>query len=235
MFNIFRGALGVTAVLGCLAVAAPSEAITLTKQNAADTFDGGGRLSVTLKGGPRDVSALAGGFRVTDGAENFIAWCLDIATNLSLPSDYNTTSTPFSASIGAFSATVTSNIQKLFDTTYSTLDLDSNKQSGAFQLALWEILYETSGTFDLTSGTFYQSRTGTAQDHAESLANGYLAGLNGPVTQRYRLTFWESVAGDNGKRSQNLVSVEPVPLPAAAWMLIAGIGALAGARRFGRG
>lgn len=235
MFNILRGALGATAVLSCLAVAAPSEAVTLTKQNAADTFDGGGRLSVTLKGGPRDVSALAGGFRVTDGAENFIAWCLDIATNLSLPSDYSTTSTPFLASIGAFSATVTSNIQKLFDTSYSTLDLDSNKQSGAFQLALWEILYETSGTFDLTAGTFYQSRTGTAQDHAEGLANSFLTGLNGPVTQRYRLTFWESDAGDNEQRSQNLVSVEPVPLPAAAWMLIAGVGALAGARRFGRG
>lgn len=235
MFNIFRGALGATAVLACLAFGAPSHAITLSKQNASDTFDGGGRLAVTLKGGPRDVSALAGGFRVTDGAENFIAWCLDIATNLSLPSDYTTTTTPFAASIGAFSDTVTSNIQKLFDTSYSTLDLDGNKQSGAFQLALWEILYETSGTFDLTAGTFYQSRTGTAQDHAETIANGFLAGLDGPVTQRYRLTFWESIGGDGAKRSQNLVSVEPIPLPAAAWMLIAGVGALAGTRRFGRG
>lgn len=234
MFNSIRSAVGAIAIAAAFALAAPAQATTISKQNASDTFDGGGRLAVKVKGGPHTVSALAGGFRVTDGASDFIAWCLDIATTLKLPSTYMQTANPFSASTGVLSASTRSSIGRLFGTGYSTLDLNSNIESAGFQLALWEILYETSGAFDLTAGTFYQSRSGSARDEAESFANSLLAGLDGPVTQSYRLTFWESVPDNMGKRSQNLVSVEAIPLPAAGWMLIAGIGALAGMRRMRR-
>lgn len=229
IFKSIRCALGAAALLTASA-AAPAYAMTLSAQNGSDIFDGGGNLGVTVEGGPRDVDARAGGFRVTDGVDDFLAWCLDIATNLSLPSDYLETDTPFADSIGTLSATILSNIESLFETAYSTLDVMDNQQSAGFQLALWEILYETSGDLDLTTGSFQQTRDGTAQDGAEAFANGFLDGLGGPITQGYDLTFWESVDTGSG-RSQNLVSVTAVPLPAAGLLLLAGLGAIAGASR----
>ena len=186
------------------------------------------------------MNARAGGFSLkATPLGDFVAWCVDIAANLSLPNPYAKTDTPFALSGDDISSKV-STIENLFETSYSTLDLTSNVQSAGFQLALWEILYETSGSFDLdgdpangTRGSFYQTRTGGSQSAAESFANGLLAGLGGPIEQNYKLTFLQSIPDAQGQRSQNLVTVTAVPLPAAGFLLVAGLAGLAMVRRRG--
>jgi hypothetical protein len=198
-------------------------------------FNGNGNTAVRLVGGPRDVSALAGGFALSDGITSFVAWCLDIGNNLHIPAGgtaYHETETPFAGTTGTIDAPKLGILRTLFETSYKTLDLASNAQSAGFQLALWEILYETSGTFDLTSGSFRQTRSGEASTEANAEANDFLAALEGPITQRYRLTFFESGTNAQGAQlSQNLVTVSEIPLPPAAALLLAGVGGLAAIRR----
>lgn len=232
---------GATVALA-LSVTGADASTTLFKQDTSDTFGGNGSASVTVVGGPRSpISALAGGFVVTEDAardpiNSFVAWCLDIANNLSIPSggqEYHQTDTPFAATIGPITPTRLDQVEKLFETSYATLDLTSNAQSAGFQLALWEILYETDPTLGLTSGdgTFYQSG---GSNSARDAANAFIAIVEDPtasVTQNYQFTFWESGVNSDGKQlSQNLVSVSAVPLPAAAGFLLVGLGALGALR-----
>jgi len=229
-----------TASLAVAFAVSGAEAATTLYKQSSDIFDGNGRAGVTVVGGPRSpVSANAGGFVVTEDAARdpinaFVAWCLDIANNLSIPGsgrEYHVTDTPYLATTGTIAPDRLDNIKALFETAYSTLDLSSNSESAGFQLALWEILYEEDDVLAVSGtdqGTFY--RTG-GSNGAKNAANVFLAGLDGPVTQEYKFTFWESAVGADGKQlSQNLVSVSAVPIPAAAGFLIAGLGALGALR-----
>lgn len=216
------------------ASAAFATPVLIQNQSSDSLFAGGGFQTVTVQGGSTRYKVDAGGFRVTDGASNFIAWCVDLANVISLPSKYTITDTPFSNSSGTFSASVQQNVQKLFNTSYSTLDLNNNTQSAAFQLALWEIVTEGQSKLTTWLGDF---KVNNATWATRLQAEKYLSGLNGTATQEYELTFFESALDGNGKQlSQNLVSVNvaPIPLPAAVWMLGGGIvllGAVARRRR----
>jgi hypothetical protein len=197
-------------------------AVTLSKQNNSDTFNGGGKdivSGISNRGG----SFYAGGFRLTDGSQNFIAWCLDILNNLTLPASYDITNTPFT-NTGNLSVTQKTNIEKLFETSYSTLDLgnsaNGNTQSAGFQLALWEIVYETNEIvfgLDVTDGSW----TVTSPAAAIAMANTFLGNLANNITQDYQLTFYQDSVG--GVQSQNLVSATPIPVPPAALLLFGGL------------
>jgi hypothetical protein len=53
-------------------------------------------------------------------------------------------------------------------------DPDTAKESAAFQVALWEIVYETAPTYNLTSGAFKET---AANDGVRTLAQGWLSDL----------------------------------------------------------
>jgi hypothetical protein len=126
-------------------------------------------------------------------------------------------------------------IDRLFETGYDPDRLGkgnaaSNDYSAGFQLALWEIVNDSPVSPNVNSGTF--SATGAAG--ARAVANDILAALNNPFTNKYNVLFLESVgkdAGHAGHYSQHLVTISEVPLPAAIWLLLAGLGGLAGLRR----
>jgi hypothetical protein len=231
------------AVAFAIGLAAPASAGTVLyladkfdgDSGTTSVFNGNGNTAVRVEGGPRSVNALAGGFALSDSIADFVAWCLDIGNNLHIPATgtaYHQTATPFSNTTGTLAAPQLDTVRALFETSYATLDLASDAQSAGFQLALWEILYETSGTFDLTAGSFRQTRSTEAANAANAAANDLLAALGGPITQRYRLTFFESGMNGQGKQlSQNLVTVSEVPLPAAGVLLLAGLGGLAALKR----
>ncbi len=215
-------------------ISAASPVFSLVKQNAADTFNGGGHETVKIRNrGSRSASAPsvratvnAGGFRLNDGVSNIIAWCLDISHALSLPSSYIKTDTPFTNSYG-LTGTQQANVEKLFQTNFSTLALDNDAQSAGFQLALWEVVYERGSSFDVTDGNFYASLPRSSASQVLTYANAFLGNLDAALSQGYDFTYYQSKFGN----SQNLVSVTAVPLPAAGLML--GFG-LTGLFYFGR-
>lgn len=96
----------------------------------------------------------------------------------------------------------------------------------AFQLALWEIVYDFNpsevGTFNLTSGRFKADPCALTSEVRSSLTALLLGartfGARGGIT---------SLAG----RNHQDVFIQPIPLPTAAWAGLAMLGGLAIARR----
>lgn len=181
-------------------------------------------------------SAGASGIRVTDTSGNmgsFVAWCLDVGHWLmgtGQSQDYVVTSTPWSNAYG-ISAGAVGRVQSVFDANFETLNLADADVAAAFQMALWEAAFEGAGNgLGMTSGLFRATSNGST-----GLADGYLANAAsyaGP--KKYNLTFLEveGYGPNRGTRTgQNLVTVSPVPLPAAGLMLLTGLAGLAVARR----
>lgn len=240
--SILKSLVLTAAVIGA-PVLASAGTMTVAQQNPLSVFGDNGHMSVRIYDPVLPATGRAtgaGAFDLvaspaqsfTDAAGNFTAFCLDIVGNLHLPRGYTETVTPFAAK--ALTALQRSNVNKLFNTAYATLNIADNAQSAGFQLALWEIVNETSGTFDAAAGTFYGHVTIT-NSAAFTAANAFLGGLGGPVTGKYGVHYLQAdytYSRDGSLRSgQDLVTVSPVPLPAAGWMLIFGIGALAVSRR----
>ena len=131
-----------------------------------------------------------------------------------MPGYYTITTSPFASD--PLTTTQIGNVQTLFDMAFGSLTLTSNAQSAGFQLALWEIIYETTGTLSVGNGNFTASGNTGAVNFANTLLGNLVSA--GPVTQVYNLTFLESQNG------QDLVTASPVPLPAAGLLLLAALG-----------
>lgn len=233
MFGAVAGA--VIAVSSSMAFA---ETVTLDRQVAGDTFGGFGAVDVTFSVDDPDIgenSVRAGGFRLTDGVNNFIAWCASLADNLQLPASFTTTDTPFT-NRGLLSADVRTRIQSLFDQSYTLALTEDRIESAAFQLALWNVLYDDNSSVD--DGTFtYIDGSDTVRDRANSFLQSLELGPDGSVPQQWILTFWEADPVMNSEPvpgSQNLITAAPIPLPAAAWMLLGALAAVAGIARVRR-
>lgn len=248
MFGSYFKPLALASALALSAGAASATTVTLSNQSASPSWDAvfndnGYRTGTIVPGG----SAAAGGFdvEVTSGdlgiahlGTEFTAWCLDIAHRLSLPSLYQVTSTPFAGA--PLSSQQRNDILRLFNTGYDATRLGTTTSgrdySAGFQLALWEIVNESStGGYSLLGGTF----SATGFSGAIALANSLLGNLAVTPTGNWRLVFLQSQDGSDYNQtqdSQNLVTVAPVPLPAAGAMLIlalAGLG-IAGQRTAAR-
>ena len=226
--SAFALALSMTAITGISA-----DAAVLRLDGYSSSVQGVSIGASPVPGTPGSVGAT--GFNVTDttGSEgSFLAWCLDIAHYLmgvGSSQNYTETNAPFSNSYG-LSAVAKARVQSVFDANYASLDATDGDQAAAFQIVLWEAAYEDDGNaMSLANGLFQATSSGSDAFAATFIANA-AAYTGGPA---YDLTFWE-VDGDanRGKwTGQNLVSANPVPVPAAGWLLLAGLGGLAATRR----
>jgi hypothetical protein len=98
--------------------------------------------------------------------------------------------------------------------------------SAAIQLAVWEIVYETSGTFNAGAGVF----KATTNASAINLANTYLDNVTGgswTAKNGYALNTLVSINGAN----QEQLFLVAVPEPGTWAMMIAGFGLVGGALR----
>jgi len=108
----------------------------------ADFVPGGyqiGSQQFGLTGGTFD----AGGFKGTWNATPIIFWCIELTQTFSFGAHY-TTYTPSAASNALLS--------QLFTAAYAGA-LSSTQNSAAFQLAIWEIIYD-GGDLNLSGGGF---------------------------------------------------------------------------------
>jgi hypothetical protein len=173
---------------------------------------------------PWNVGAY--GFNMTDTSGqmgDFTAWCLDISHYLgtSGANTYEVTSTPFTNSYG-MDASQIARVQAVFDANYATLILGNAIQAAGFQVALWNALYDTDW---LATGGLFAVKDGTGG--SSSQANAYLlAAMNYHGAHRYNMSFLQSTTN-----KQNLVTVAPIPLPAAGLLLLTALGGMGTLRR----
>ena len=178
------------------------------------TFNGfsNGYISASITS-PISLWAGAGGFSMTNTTPSpdvsFQAWCVDIFHTLTSPSSYTlqSASTFYSADPGK--ATALSHLAS----NYLSSVADATT-SGAFQLAVWEIVNEASGgSYSLGAGNFRATSGNTA---AVTTANTWLNNLSGPVTMT--ASVWATGS------SQDLAVFAPVPEPGTYAMILSGLG-----------
>jgi len=220
--------LTAAAVIAIAPASASAATVTLSQQTNVGAYGGifGGNghaaVSVTSASAPATTyNGVGGGFDLvgSDGIGAFTAFCIDLMQYLILPASYITSAMP-----NTFPDSRVATLERLFETGYKGLDLTDNTKSAGFQLAVWEIAFETGSVYDINNGNF-KSNLLSPGNAAAAFAQTLLIGLSGPVTQNYELSFFLS-----GTR-QDLVSVSAVPLPAAGLLLVAGLGGLAALRR----
>lgn len=205
-----------------------------------------------------DGQATAGAFELTATLQdntrfNFTAFTLELENALRKRRDYVVTPTPFSNGPGqSLSARQHKDIQALFDMADPmSQDLVSTEiYSSGFQLALFEVVYETTGRaysldFESDNDGFFATPTdfGDAGEVGAVLyGNSLLQRLNGSVrdwtTGTYSLIFLEApdYSSDNLVTGYKVGTAgpafpTPVPLPASGLLMIAGAAAFMIARR----
>lgn len=228
-FRILAAALA----LPLLATTASATPISLTYQGAS--VADADRQTVKIAASPVAPAAnnvYAFGFNMTDTTgtlDSFLAWCLDLGSFLSTSATaakaYTITDNPFANSYG-LNATEQARVQSVFDANYGTLDVTNGVAAAGFQVALWNALYDDDQ--DAGNGVFKVSNNAAVI----AAANGFLTAANAyDGGKAYRLTFLESAPSGNQTKHQNLVTVSPVPLPAAGLLLLAAFGGLGFAAR----
>ena len=206
-------ALAKSLLAAAVATAFAAPAIAADSVQFLDYANGSEQVTYTLNyGGTGNVSgtANAGGFltKLNDGP-SFVSYCIDLYQNISIPATYTdyTLANPFTFknpngqnAIGRFLAE-----------NHAT---NSSVLSAAFQVAIWELMYETDrGAYSLTSGTASFSSTNAA---VLTTAQGWIDVLDAASTP---FSVYQSPTHQD-------ILVTPVPEPETYALMAAGLGAL---------
>jgi hypothetical protein len=162
-----------------------------------------------------------GGFTGKWNGTPIIFWCYELTQYFSLGGTYTnyTAYTPPIAPPPITAGQVTE-LSELFTEAFAHA-LDSASNSAAFQLAIWEIEYETaSGPLSLSTGNFHVTYNGDTA--ALNQANTWLAGL--PSTGDYTIT--ELYSADNQNFIYGTFTLREAPEPPLLSLLGVALAAL---------
>lgn len=218
MKSFQRGILALCLLTVPLVFASPASADLL---KATGYAVGSEKVSlVSPSFGSHDVNA--GVFNLNPPSPGVLAYCIDIFQTITfgtLYSDYTTTSLSSDAQLTAVRK---GEIAQLFHGFYAP-SLTSSTKTAAFQLALWEILYETGPTLNVDGGNLINrgvnyANTPNTPAGVISQADTWLAGLG---------AFSSDISGFILYRSPEHQDQIRVPEPATWALVLAGLGTLA--------
>src|SRR5882762_10445279 len=140
----------------------------------------GSAQTVSLTDSLRNGNVPAGAFSLNPPAGD-IAYCIDLAQTINFGTLYHDYTKSSLAADGVLSSLRKGEIAQLFHGFYTTSLLNTTN-SAAFQLALWEIVFETGSSLDVdgahaaTRGVNYASSPDTPAG-VIAIADAWLAGL----------------------------------------------------------
>ena len=213
----FRHCLGVCLVLG----AAQAQATLVDFQG----FANGSRTVNFALSSPNVITSgftEAGGFTtLVDNSRLVTSYCVDLYEFLSFSDPAYTNYNLVDGSMHAFKNTRADNdIGKLFSAGHL---VNTATTQAAFQIAVWELAFETDTTYDVTSGAarFFG---GSAADSggALSLASDWLSQLSS-ITNISDVQVLESITQRNIPGHQDQVFVNRVPEPSSAALTVAAL------------
>jgi hypothetical protein len=185
---------------------------TLTKSYGTPAVSGG------ASAGADDISITDQQAGTTLG--NLEAWCVDVThylntspdSNFSIPTDGG--ASYFASIYGANGQTIVNRLDLLASNTLAQGQVNSAAAAAAFQLAVWDIVYDNP---NVSGGGFAAS---TRDANVNSEASRFLTETSHPVDMA--LTALINSPAD----SQSLIVFSAVPLPAAGWLFLSGLGGL---------
>ena len=194
------------ALAAALAVAAPAFADTVNLSGFTFTP----ATSVTVSS--PNYSGQAGQFMGLLNGNSFLTYCTDVLQTF----HFNTTYTDYSVVDGvtAWGAQRSLDLDRLISQTDTEGLPISAAMSAAIQSAVWEILYENSGTYDLAAGTFQATS-------ADAATQEYLDTLNWAGLPNFAVTL--HVDQLYSREHQDFLVTTPVPEPSTYALFAAGL------------
>ena len=163
------------------------------------------------------MGVQAGGFNTTisnagvlDGS--FVSYCVDLGQYLSFNTSYNAFQYAAGNAQTVFGSKY-NDILKLFSSGYNANTNGSAQKSAGFQIALWEVVYENTGSYNVTDGGISFCQLGGARRGSR-----FSWGLG--LVQRPE----PELAGANEvKKKQDVAFATPVPEPSAYALMLGGL------------